>query len=275
MEMVKTKLTVILALSLLATACGPRMTWSKFVMDGHRTGVTAVAGSDYTSSLGYADSVYHAPNGKVFDCGCTPVAARLLIDAQPDMAYLKEILGYSPRELRTGYPESELGNWSVDALMKGVESATGRKVDVGFLNLGGIRVSMPEGEVLLDDIISMFPFKNHLCYVKLKGSDVRFILDYMCQKVVLAEGGARFVGRNGKAEDIMIGGEPLDDERSYGVATIDFLLDGGDNIYVARNAEELIISDVLVMDWMVPYVRSLNQSGQFVEAQKDGRFTVE
>lgn len=277
MEMVQTKLILCCAaLSLALSACGPRMEWKKHVMDGHMTGVAAVAGDDPVPYLGVADSVYHAPNGCIFDCGVTPVVARRLIDAQPRMAYLKEVLAYAPREMTVYPPESELGNWSVDAVMFGTQSVTGRHVDAGVMNLGGIRRSMPQGDILLDDILSMFPFNNHLCYVVLKGEDLHYLLDVMAgRNHPEALGGVRLVIRDGKACDITVGGKPLDESGTYGVATIDFLLDGGDGISVARNAQELIITDVLVKDWMVPYIRTLGASGECVEYEKDGRVTVE
>ena len=272
MEMAQTKLTVLAALLITLSSCGPRFEWQKHIMDGHRTGVTAVAGFDYPAALGTVDSVYSAPNGRVFDCGSTPTVAKLLLDVQPDMAYLKEILAYAPYEMRKYRPESELGNWTVDALMKGAEFYTGRKVDVGFFNIGGIRQDIPQGSILLDDIVSMYPFKNYVCYLRLQGSDIRYIVDFMARReVVEAVGGIRFAIRDRKAEDITVGGLPLDDNKEYGVATIDFILDGGDSLYVARNARELIITDKIVVDWMVPYVKSCTS----VEYSKDGRVTIE
>lgn len=277
MEMVQAKLIVsCVAVSLMVCACGPRVEWEKHVMDSHRTGVTAVAGDDPAPYLGTVDSVYHAPNGRTFECGVTPVVARRLLYAQPRMAYLKEVLAYAPEEMRVYPPESELGNWTVDAVMFATESVTGRHIDVGVMNIHGIRRSMPKGQILLDDILSMFPFNNHFCYVALKGEDLHYLLDVMAGRDhPEALGGVRFVIRDGKACDITVGGKPLDESKVYGVATIDFLLDGGDGIHVARNARELIVSDVRIMDWMVPYIRTLGASGEYVEYEKDGRVTIE
>lgn len=276
MEMAQTKLTALALLLLVLPSCGPRFEWRKHVMDGHMTGVTAVAGYDYNAALGRVDSVYTAPNGRVFDCGATPAVAKLLLDVQPDMAYLKEILAHSSAEMRTGRPESDLGNWSADALKLAAESIFGYPVDMSIINLGGIRVTMPDGEVLLDDIVSMFPFKNYICCVSIAGTDIRYILDFWARRNrPEAIGGARFTIRDGKAADITVAGKALDDERLYRVATVDFLLDGGDSLYVARNARALDISDVLVRDWMVPYVRSYGASGVDLEYKTDGRITVE
>ena len=58
------------------------------------------------------------------------------------------------------FPESALSNWFVDILMAKVEKLSGKKVDIGIANFGGIRVDMPQGDIILDDMLSMFPFKK-------------------------------------------------------------------------------------------------------------------
>ena len=244
-------------------------------MDGHRTGVRAVAGSDWESALGsIQDGSYVSPSGAVFSGGVTPEAAKVLLDVQPGMSYLKEILGHSPAPMTKGRPESPLSNWAVDGLMKGVEHVTGRKVDVGITNMGGIRTDMPAGDVLMDDIVSMFPFKNTLCYIALKGKDLRAVFEQMASTRVEALGGVELVVNDGAVESVLIGGKPLEDSGIYGLATIDFLLDGGDGLSLAKNAKELIITDVLLNDWFVSYCRELNAAGEMISASEDGRVVV-
>ena len=62
-------------------------------------------------------------------------------------------------------------------------------------------------------------------------------------------GGVKVVAKNGKIVSATIGGEPLDDDRLYGVATLNFLLDGGDGYKVARNAEEVIMCNGSDSHW--------------------------
>lgn len=245
-------------------------------MDGHRTGVTSVVGSDVASALGTVeDSVYLAPNGIEFIGGSTPAVASLMLGVQPDMAYLKEVIGYSPREMTKYRPESELSNWTADAIRLGVEKTLGVKADLAITNLGGIRTDMPEGDILIDNIVSMFPFNNLLCYVRLAGSDVRAIFDqFAAEGKFQAVSGAKVVAEGGKIASLEIGGAPLDDSRDYILATIDFLLDGGDGLFLAKNAKELVLSKFKVNEWMVPYVRSLTAEGKNVEGAIDGRVIV-
>lgn len=272
--MVETKLIPVLLL-LAAAGCAPQMKWEKFSMDGHRTGTAVVTADNMEESLGCLDdSVYVSPSGARFDSGSTLAAARLLFGVQPRMAYLKRVIGYSPVVMKKSRPECALCNWAVDGLMAGVRTATGKPVDLGIINFGGIRVDMPEGDVMLDDIRSMFPFRNCLSYVRLKGSDVRAVLEQMASGKVEALGGVRVEIEGSRLVSAMIGGEPLDDNRSYGLATIDFLLDGGDGFKLARNAEELIITDINFGDWMMMYVCGLTSEGRNIEGKIDGRVVI-
>ena len=268
---------LVLALLFAATVCGcrPGFVWERTVMDGSRTGVEACTADDVAEKLGtYSDGVYTAPNGKVFSEGCTPEVARILLESQESMANLKTVVGYSPRAMVKDYPECELGNWFIDELMRAAEKRSGKKVDFGITNFGGIRVDMPEGEILKDDIMSMFPFKNNLCYLELYGRDIRVILEQLAATRWQVVGGARCVVRNGKLESVEIGGKPLDDDKVYGVATISFLLDGGDDLRIAKNALRLDIYYSYIIDVMLPYVQELTAAGKPVEYQKDGRIVI-
>ena len=84
-----------------------------------------------------------------------------------------------------------LYDWFIDEVMRATADSTGKKIDIGFTNRGGVRIDMPKGEIFYDDIMSMFPFKNNLCYVALKGRDVRALLDQMAREKFLIIGGMK------------------------------------------------------------------------------------
>ena len=274
--MVQAKVAAVLALAVLACSCQLRMDWRKYRMDGHRTGVTAPTADNVPQALGtLTDSVYLAPNGRTFPKGsATYAAASGMIAVQPQMARLKEVIGHTTHEMASHAPESELSNWLVDHLMSEVARLTGRKVDVGIANFGGIRVDLPKGDVLMDDLVSMFPFRNYLSYVALKGSDLQGIFDFMAERRPQVLGGVKFVLTDHHIDTLLVGGQPIDPEKVYGVATIDFLLDGGDGLTIAKNAKELIITDQLIIDVMLPYARSFAEAGKPIEYFTDGRVVV-
>ncbi len=252
------------------------MTWEKVAMDGHRTGVTAPSADNVPEALGVVDStgVYTSPNGTVFNGGSTPEVAALLIGAQPAMASVKEVIAYSTRRMVAAMPESELSNFVADFLRSETEKLVKRKVDVAVTNFGGIRIDMPEGDVLLDDIRSMFPFNNKICYVELPGKELIGLMDQIAQYGPQCVSGVKMVIADRKVESLEVGGKPVDPKKKYGVATVDFLLDGGDNISVARGATKLIITEVIIGKAIEQYIRSLTAEGKAIEYQTDGRVVV-
>ena len=269
---------ILYAVVLLLCACGLqaqefRMEWERAHMDGSRTGVTAPDADNVQHALGVVrDGVYYAPNGKVFKSGSVIKAAQLLIDAQPQMAYVKEVIGYSPREVDSSdRPQNEIANLIVDRIMAKTAEITGRKVDAGITNFGGIRVDLPQGNVLLDDILSMLPFENYLCYVQLKGSDLRGLYKQFAETRMQVVGGVELTIKDHQLLDIKVGGEPLDDDKLYGLATIDFLLEGGDDVFCAKNAKELIVTKTLIRDAVLPYMRELTAAGKAIEYHLDNR----
>lgn len=249
------------------------MKWHRAHMDGSRTGATAPNADNVQQALGVVkDGVYYAPNGKVFKKGSIIKVAETLIAAQPEMAAVKEYIGYSPREVnRSHRPQNELSNLIVDRLMAKTEELTGKKVDVGIANFGGIRVDLPQGDVLLDDILSMLPFENSLCYVQLHGRDLRALYKQFAETGMQVVGGVELTIKDHQLVDVKVGGEPLDDDRLYGLATIDFLLDGGDEIHCAKNAVDLIQTNTLLRDAVLPYMRELGAAGKPIEYHLDNR----
>ena len=194
--------------------------------------------------------------------------------AQPAMARVKEVIGHSTEALSKSYPQSKLSNWTVDTIMEKVASLSGKKVDVGFANFGGIRVDMPQGDILLDDILSMFPFKNNLVYIEHKGSTLRGIFEWMASTRVQPIGGVEMVVQDGKLESLLIGGEPLDDDKVYVVATNSFLLNGGDGFFLAKDAVDMKIYDVRVMDAMLGSIRKCTAEGRPFEYKLDSRVII-
>ncbi|MBR5397579.1 MAG: 5'-nucleotidase C-terminal domain-containing protein [Bacteroidales bacterium] len=271
--------SLLAAAAILAAASsyaqGPVISWSTDPIDGHRTGVTASTADNVEEAMGYVKGrTYYAPNGKKFRKGTVRKVASLMLGAQPAMADVKKVVGYSTRVMVRKKPECELYDWFIDELMRATADSTGKKIDIGISNRGGIRIDMPAGEILCDDIQSMFPFKNNLCYVALHGRDVRAILDQMAATSFQILGGVKVVAKNGKIVSATVNGEPLDDDKVYGVATINFLLDGGDGYSIGKNAVETIFCNGWLYDTMIAYVKSLTAAGKPVEFENQHWITI-
>ena len=277
--MVKTKVIIAFVAACVLCSCSHSFKWESYPIDGHRTGAAVPTATNVPEALGVVeDGVYTSPNGTVFNGGSTPEVARLLIEVQPAMARLKEVIAYAPEPMVKHKPEDPLCNFIVDRLfadMSAIAAPTGRKVDLAFTNRGGIRQDIAQGDVLLDDIVSMLPFANYLSYVQLEGRDLRNIFEFMAENGIQAVSGARIVIKDRKLVSVEIGGKPLDDDRLYGVATIDFLLDGGDGYKFARNAKDYLLTDIRIGDAVLADIRKMTAEGKELKYFTDGRIVRE
>jgi 2',3'-cyclic-nucleotide 2'-phosphodiesterase (5'-nucleotidase family) len=251
--------------------------WEAVEMDGSMTGCVSPSKDNVSEALGtFKGGRYIAPDGKVYKRNSIVAkTARVVMAAQPEMARVKDVIGYSTRAMSATYPESALSNWFIDILIRKTEQLSGKKVHIGITNFGGIRVDMPQGDIILDDMLSMFPFKNYLAYVEHTGKQIRTILEGMAADRFQVLGGVKVVADGGKLVSVEIDGEPLDDEKVYGMATISFLLTGGDGLSLEDNALSVTVyEDVPIIDAVLEHVNAETAAGRPIEYTVDGRVTV-
>lgn len=278
--MVKNEIVLAAAVAVVATACAPKIDYRLVPMDGHRAGAQPVTVENQDTALGtFDDDRYVTPSGLTFDED-SPVAevAEALMEVQPRLVSLKTVVGHSAGEylnLRTD-PDLPLGNLFADALRAYGSDLFKVKMDFAVTNFGGIRVPMPKGAVTMEDISSMFPFKNYVCYVKMKGSALTELFEQLAgTKAFQATSGATIRVKDHKLVSALVGGEPIDPGRIYNVTTIDFLLDGGDKLNIGALAEDVTLSTVLLKEVMLWYVKGKEANGEIIEAKADGRVIME
>lgn len=277
-EIIMKKLALIVAVTLAALQVqAQEYRWKHSLMDGSRTGCEAPAKDNVDEALGtFKGGRYIAPNGKTYrKNSIVGRTARIVKDAQPAMARVKDVIGYSTNAMDVSYPESALSDWFVDIIMAKTEKLAGKKVDIGVVNFGGIRIDMPQGDIILDDMLSMFPFKNQLVYVEHTGKQIRTILEKMAADRFQVLGGVRVVAEGGKLLSAEIGGEPIDDDKVYGLATITFLLEGGDGLTLAENALSVTaFEDEDIIDAVLEFVYAETAAGRPIEYKTDGRVVI-
>lgn len=278
--MVKNEIVLAAAILVLSAACTPKVQWRSVPMDGHRSGVECLTAENIDTGLGrFTDSSYVMPSGAVFSLE-SPSAqvARALLAVQPHMAPLKQVVGHSARMMMNlrDNPDLPLGNLFADVLRAYGSKYFDVPMDFAITNFGGIRVPMPEGAVTLEDISSMFPFKNYLCYCKIRGSELQKLFEQLAgTKAFQATSGATVRVKAHKLESVLVGGEPIDPQRIYNVATIDFLLDGGDNLRIGALSEDVKLTHVLLKEIMLDYVEGMEAEGKIIDAASDGRVIME
>ncbi|MGJ0628111.1 bifunctional UDP-sugar hydrolase/5'-nucleotidase UshA [Xenorhabdus bovienii] len=105
--------------------------------------------------------------------------------------------------------------------------------DFAVMSGGGIRDSIEAGDITYKDVLKVHPFANQLVYVDFKGREV---LPYLTAAANMeTDSGAygqfynvSFVVDGKKISDVKIGGKPLDPNKTYRMATLNFNAIGGD-----------------------------------------------
>lgn len=243
-------------------------------MDGSRTGCYAATTDNISEALGMimSDGSYKSPSGNVYSKETsTAKVASVVLAAQPEMAKVKKVIAHSDEMMENDGKESRLSNWFVETLMAKVASLSGRKVDVGIGNFGGIRAGMPKGDVTLDDIKSMFPFKNYLVYLELPGSVLKDIFASMAAGRFQAVCGPKITVEDRKLVSVEIDGRPIEDGELYSVATISFLLHGGDGLTLADGAVNMQEFDVAISEAVLEHIHSLAAEGKSIKGS-DARY---
>jgi 5'-nucleotidase / UDP-sugar diphosphatase len=130
--------------------------------------------------------------------------------------------------------ETNLGKLIANSM----RSATG--ADVAFIGGGGIRDSIPAGDITKKEIFTVMPFGNYIQTATLKGSEFKAIIEHGVGKLPAPDGRfPHFAGLSysldaeqplgERVSDIMIGGEAVDPDRDYVLAATNFNFNGGDD----------------------------------------------
>ena len=184
-------------------------------------------------------------------------------------------LASCPQGLHRGKPQSTLGNFTSDAFREIGEQLTGRKMDVSVMNNGGLRADLPAGDVTLGNLFSIFPFENTVTILDLKGSDLKRLIESNAGRKLDAWSGTQITlemeGDRCIASKILVGGEPIDEERIYTMCTIDFLAEGNSGMTALTHAVKSQNTGILIRDAMIDYVKALDAQGKVIEPVVDDR----
>lgn len=156
------------------------------------------------------------------------------------------LVGFDPKDNVDRNFQTNLGDFCTDALRE----MTG--ADIGWLNAGGMRTDIPAGDVSIKELISVFPFENKICVAEIPGRRILDALEYVLSYYPEDTGGFPQVsgltyhlnpdvpspvitdeqtylvgtkqGEPCRAFDVRVHDEPIDPDRIYTVASIDYIL---------------------------------------------------
>lgn len=235
--------------------------------------------------LGYAKIKLDDKGKPSFTYRLIPVKSHL--DAKLDPAFsdmidiysaevikeMDQVIGNCPKAIRKGTPESPLSNLTADALVWMAQEYYGVKADVALYNTGGIRAEISAGNLTVGDVYAVYPFDNVLSVATLKGKDLKKLFEY-----VASSGGlpinkeVRMVISGNKVKSVTVNGKTINDNQTYTVATIDYLMNLGR--YGLENATDRRDASEIIRDYFVAYFRHLaSENGGKITASTDGRIT--
>ncbi|WP_461534156.1 5'-nucleotidase C-terminal domain-containing protein [Sinomicrobium sp.] len=192
---------------------------------------------------------------------------------------LKAPLAYNPFELdkSDGELNTAIGNLMADVVMQKssdiFKRRTGKDVDGVLLNFGGIRAPIPSGHVTARTGYEIMPFENSVVVQELTAAKMKEMVAYLAKnKTAHPISGFKIkLDKRGAVKEFLVGGKPLDPNRSYYIATSDYLMNGGDNMNFFLDALSSTPLDYHIRNAMIDYFAETDT----IRTQRDNRYTRE
>jgi len=175
--------------------------------------------------------------------------------------------------------ETNLGDLCADAYRDQAGGA-----DIAFINGGGIRAEIPAGDVTLGAILAVHPFGNYMTVIEVTGqqvldalewsvyslpgefggfdqvSGITFEVNVAIESPVIKDENGMFAGVDASKErrvrNVLVGGTPLDPEKTYTLASIDYQLQRfGDGYTMYAGAKVLQQSVKLDNQLLIDYIQ--------------------
>jgi len=260
--------------------------------------------SDFTRAkyLGRLDITFDA-NGVAADYSGNPILLDSSVAQDPDLqarvdvlaellvALMNQAVGTSAVNLdgeraNCRFGECVMGNLIADAILWHTQS---EGTQIVFQNGGGIRASIPAGEVTVGDVLTVLPFGNLIATFELSGAEVVEALENGVSRAENPENegtgrfsqvsgmrfswdpnqpvGSRIVSVEIKNADGSF--SPIDPNATYKAATNDFVRNGGDGYEVFVNARNPYDFGDLLDEAVQAYIAAHSP----VSAQLEGRIT--
>jgi len=228
---------------------------------------TIVDAGAYTQYLGRLEIIVDPATHKMKDAiragELIPIAASQTLKPDPEVTaivdarrsevekYTSRIVGTIKNDLDNPRDECGLGNMITDGILE-YGRQQGWKTDVAFYNAAGVRAPLKAGPVTYGQLYQVLPFENTIVSVDLTGVQLKEVLEDASGRAgrLQISGGKweyRFSNPGGdRVISATIAGVPLDPKRVYHVATIDYLLLGGDGHTWFGKGTNIIYGDIEV-----------------------------
>ena len=192
---------------------------------------------------------------------------------------MNEVLGTSEQALLKGLPEGTLGDFVSDAVLKKTNDAyqPSDKIpaDICLLNNGGLRSQLPKGKITLGNVYELMPFENEIVILTISGEKTQQLFESLIQNNGAPFSGATVKGKGKKITELKIGGKEFDINKTYKVATSDYLAGGGDKYNFFSSPIKVDTLKYKLRDAIVDHIKEQTKKGVTIKVELDGRIKYE
>lgn len=189
---------------------------------------------------------------------------------------LDSVVVYNPYELdkTDGELNTALGNLMAEIVMKQAapvfNSRTGKGIDIVLLNEGGIRSRIDKGPVTARTAYRLMPFENEIVIAELTGEKIKEMISYLESNRTAHPilGMKILMDKDYKVVNSEIQGLPIEDDKTYFVATSDYLQKGGDNMNFFKNPVNLYRTDYKIRNAIIDYFNKVDT----LKTKRDDRY---
>ena len=189
---------------------------------------------------------------------------------------MNTVLVENEAELTRGKPESTLGNLIADLLLERalVEMPDSVRPLICLINVGGLRVDLPEGPITVGKVFELMPFENELDVVKLSSQKVDEMLVYLNEVGGQPISGMNVTVSSGKGSTRYLLSDGQEIEEYLYVVTSDYLADGGDKMDFFKDPLERIRTGIKIRDAIMDDFRIKGLADHALNSELDGRISV-
>ena len=188
------------------------------------------------------------------------------------------VMGQLARPMDARQPESLLSNLLSD-IMVWAGNMFDEHPEIGIYNIGGIRASLPAGDITFGHILEVAPFQNKLCFLSLRGDHLIELFEQIAALggQGVSQGVALVIGKNKQLISVRINGQAIDPTKDYRIATIDYVAEGNDKMTAFKKKTNYIIPTIKkndARDIIAAYFQEKQRQHLIVDAKIEGRITI-
>lgn len=195
-------------------------------------------------------------------------------------AEMNQVIGYTSSEMVKDIPQGLLNNFIADLVFEKAkiiyEADDNQSIDFCLLNYGGLRSSLPKGEITLGRVFELMPFDNEFTVITLSGAKTSELFTYLALESNwgMPISGLQMQIKNALPQKVLIQGAPFDPSRNYKIITSDYLAKGGDrmNFFLEPISYESL--NFKVRDAIIEYFKEKTSPAKKAESKIDNRITI-